>query len=125
VTGVEVVLAALAAGAGAGLKGAATSAVTDAYASLRDRLGARLTGRTRVLQVLADPPSDEEMLKDELQGALVASGAGQDQAVLAAALWLLALVDPQGSQAGRYQVYAPGAKGVQVGDHNTQTNTFT
>jgi len=38
---------------------------------------------------------------------------------------MLALVDQAGTQEGKYRVDAQGAQGVQVGDHNTQSNTFT
>jgi hypothetical protein len=38
---------------------------------------------------------------------------------------LLALLDPTGTRAGKYMVDLRGAQGVQVGDHNTQTNTFS
>jgi hypothetical protein len=34
------------------------------------------------------------------------------------------LVDEAGSAAGKYQVVVHGSHGVQVGDHNTQHNTF-
>lgn len=44
---------------------------------------------------------------------------------MAAALKVLELTDPDGSQAGKYRVVLRGNKGVQVGDHNTQTNTFS
>ena len=124
-TCVEVVLAALAAGAGAGLTEAATTAVTDAYTALRDLLRARLAGRRRSLEVLAEPPADTVTLAEELGPALDESGAGRDQAVLDAARRLLAAADPRGSQAGKYLVDAREAKGVQVGDSNIQHNTFS
>jgi RIP homotypic interaction motif len=34
------------------------------------------------------------------------------------------LVDKAGSRAGKYLVTVHGSQGVQVGDHNTQTNIF-
>ena len=34
------------------------------------------------------------------------------------------LVDAAGSQGGKYAVVVSGSQGVQVGDHNTQANTF-
>jgi len=37
---------------------------------------------------------------------------------------VMALLDPAGAQAGKYAVDLRDAKGVQVGDHNTQTNHF-
>jgi len=35
------------------------------------------------------------------------------------------MVDPEGTDAGKYRVDVRGAQGVQIGDHGTQTNTFT
>src|SRR5689334_3248829 len=51
-TGIEVILAALAAGAAAGTTDAAKTAVLDAYSELRDVLRSRLTGRKRATQML-------------------------------------------------------------------------
>ena len=34
------------------------------------------------------------------------------------------LVDEAGSRTGKYAVTVRDSQGVQVGDHNTQTNTF-
>jgi hypothetical protein len=45
--------------------------------------------------------------------------------VVEAAQQLMALLDAAGRQSGKYLVDLRGAQGVQVGDHNTQTNTFT
>jgi hypothetical protein len=43
---------------------------------------------------------------------------------LVAALKVLELIDPAGALASKFRVLLHGNKGVQVGDHNTQTNTF-
>lgn len=95
--GVEVILAALAAGAGAGSGDAAKAAVADAYTGLRDLLRRKLGGRP------------------VLEGELIAAGADRDEEVLAAARRVL-------EAAARYDLRE--AKGVQIGDHNTQHNTF-
>ncbi|MET8154370.1 hypothetical protein ACIBSW_31945 [Actinoplanes sp. NPDC049668] len=50
------------------------------------------------------------------------TGAATDEQVLAAARELLALAGAAGSQT--FRVDASHAKGLQVGDHNTQTDTF-
>jgi hypothetical protein len=47
-----------------------------------------------------------------------------DREVEAAAKKLMAMVDPDGAAAGKYTVDLRGAQGVQVGEQNTQTNTF-
>jgi hypothetical protein len=100
VTGVEVILAALAAGAGAGSGDVAKEAMMDAYTGLRALLSRRLGGRE------GGPVSAEE---------LIAAGADRDEQVLASARQVLAL---------SRNVYVQDAKGVQIGDHNTQHNTF-
>jgi uncharacterized protein YmfQ (DUF2313 family) len=60
-----------------------------------------------------------------LSAELVAVGADTDAQLIAAAQRVMALVDESGSQSGKYLVDLREAQGVQVGDHNTQTNTFT
>ena len=95
---IEVILAALAAGVGAGTTAAAQSAVGDAYAGLRELIRRALVrqGHTEdVLQPGALPA-------DRLSVLLLDAGVGQDAAALTAAYRLLALTDPDGVSAGRY-----------------------
>ncbi|MEU8821641.1 hypothetical protein [Actinoplanes sp. NPDC048796] len=119
----EVIAAALAAGATAGMKDTASAAVKDAYSGLKRVLRPWLRGDAR--QALeadeTEPDVWEALIGDELD----ASGAVEDEEVLTVARRLLALVDPDGSAAGKFLVDAREAKGVQVGDHNTQHNTFS
>ena len=60
-----------------------------------------------------------------MEAELVAVGADDDPAILESARRLMALLDPAGFRAGKYEVDLRGAQGVQVGDHNTQINTFS
>jgi hypothetical protein len=99
VTGAEVILAALAAGGG----DVAKAAVMDAYTGLRDLLKRRVGS-----QALDAGP-------ETLRGELISSGADRDERILAAAQQVLAI---------SRNVYLQEGKGVQVGDHNTQHNTF-
>jgi hypothetical protein len=124
VTGVEVILAALAAGAGAGTSDAAKAAVVDAYTGLRDALRQRLTGPKPAQQVLDAVQSEPGTWQNELGPQLEQSGAAHDEEILAAARRVLALADPAGSSAGKYQIDAREAKGVQIGDYTTQHNDF-
>jgi hypothetical protein len=130
----ELVVAALAAGAAAGVRESASTAVKDAYSGVKT-LALRVLRRAEavppaVLEAVetdAITSSDDERgiaRRRELAAALTAADAGANDDLMAAASKVLELVDPAGSQAGKYQVFAPGAKGIQVGDHNTQTNTF-
>jgi len=124
VSGVEVIVAALAAGAVAGLSEVARTVVVDAYAALKDLLRGRLAGRPEAQQALEGRETEPGRWRAVLGDALTASGADADEQVLAAARRLLAVADPDGTRVGKYQVDASHARGVQIGDHNTQTNIF-
>ncbi len=131
---VELVVAALAAGAAAGAGETASTAVKDAYTGVKT-LAARVLRRAKAVPaevvdlVEADAVTltgggNDTASRRELTAALTAADAGDDEELLAAALKMLELTDPDGAQAGKYRVLLHGNKGVQVGDHNTQTNTF-
>jgi hypothetical protein len=119
---VELITAALAAGASAGAGSAATAAVQDAYSALKGLLRRWFDGRPQAEEALAAEITEVDALRRLLGDDLVQSGAARDVAVLDAALRLLATADP--GIAAKYQVDVRDARGVQVGDHNTQTNTF-
>jgi hypothetical protein len=63
-------------------------------------------------------------LAGPLAAELTAAGADTDAGLLAAAQALLNLADAVGSRVGQYTVHVHGGQGVQVGDHNTQHNSF-
>jgi hypothetical protein len=113
---VELIMTALATGAAAGLTDTATDAVKDGYAALKRSLRPWVRGDAR--QALDTDVIDGEVLEAEL----IDSGADTDDEVLAAAQRLLAAADP--ANVGKYRVQVTDSKGVQVGDQNTQTNTF-
>jgi hypothetical protein len=123
-TGTEVIVAALAAGAVAGSTEMARSAVTDAYTGFKNLLRGRLVGRDAAQQALDAVETEPGRWRALLGTDLAESGADDDERVLAAARGLLDLTDPEGVRAGKYRVDVHDSKGVQVGDHNTQTNTF-
>jgi hypothetical protein len=116
VDGVDVILTALTAGAAAGTGEVAKSAVVAAYQGLRDALRRVLSGRARSEQALEAEETDPGVWRARLGAELGDSGADRDEEVLAAARDLLALVDPDGTRAGKYVVDVRGAHGVQVGD---------
>ena len=124
-TGIEVILAALAAGAAVGAMDTTKSAVMDAYVGLRDALRERLAGRQQAAEALDAVEAEPGTWRAELKPELERVAADRDTDVLTAAHQLLTLADPAGSSAGRYRVDAREAKGVQVGDHNVQHNTFS
>jgi hypothetical protein len=121
---VTLIVTALVAGAGSGLKDAASSAITDAYNGLKALVKGRLAGRPKGELVLAEHEQDPQTWEKPLAAELTAADAGSDQDLIAAARTLMELVDKAGSAAGKYSVIVHGAQGVQVGDHNTQQNTF-
>jgi hypothetical protein len=114
----------LAAGAGAGTSDAAKAAVLGAYNGLRDAIRNRVTGRREVREALDAPELEPDGWETELAAWLENSGAAGDEEILGAARRLLRLVNPDAA-AGKYHVDVREARGVQVGDHNTQTNTFS
>jgi hypothetical protein len=121
---VSLIVGALAAGAGSGLTEATSSAVQEAYHGLRDRLRRRFAGKQSAELVLAEYEQDPQTWEQPLREAVAGTGAAQDAAVVEAAQRLLGLLDAAGSAAGKYQVDASHAQGVQVGDDNVQHNVF-
>jgi hypothetical protein len=118
------ILTALVAGVSAGAKDTVSTVVSDAYAGLKALVLRRFKGRPAgelALEKLAENPDAWE---PALKAELTRSGTVEDQAVVEAAQHVLSLVDADGTKAGRYVVDARGAKGVQIGDQNTQHNTF-
>ncbi len=121
---VSLIVLALAAGAGAGLKDTASQAVTDAYGALRSLARRRLHGQRDGELVLDRHETSPDAWAGPLAQALAGAGAGGDADLIAAARALLGLTDPAGSRQGRYQVLVTGSQGVMVGDHNVQHNQF-
>ncbi|MFC4149862.1 hypothetical protein ACFO0M_26730 [Micromonospora mangrovi] len=117
---VEVITVALAAGAGAGVKDTASAAVRDAYGELKTLLRRHL-GDAAAARALDADETDAGVWRIRLGEPLTDVGADRDEQVLRAARRLLDLVDP----VGRHHVDLREAKGVQVGDHNTQHNSFS
>ncbi len=121
---ITLIVTALAAGAALGVKDTASSAVRDAYASLKALVQKRFAGRPAGELVLAEHESAPGTWDKPLAAQLGEVGADRDADVVAAAQELMRLVDEAGSRAGKYTVDVRGAQGVQVGDHSTQHNVF-
>jgi hypothetical protein len=122
---VTLILTALVAGAALGVKDTASQAVKDAYGSLKALVRGRLAGRGDGELVLARYEESPGTWEAPLSKELTATGAGDDARLVAAAQALMALADTAGSEAGKYAVQVHGGQGVQLGDHNTQHNTFS
>jgi hypothetical protein len=115
---VTLIAAALAAGAAAGLQGAASSAVKDAYNGLWGLVRRRLVGRPGGELVLARHEQDPQVWDKPLAAGLAAAGADGDPALVTAAQELMRLLDAVGSAAGKYRVTASGHAAAAGRDMN-------
>jgi hypothetical protein len=122
---VSLVLNALTSGAAQGLTDSVSDAVKSAYGKLKRLIGARFAGNRSAEVALDEYPADPETWQAPLTKALSAAGALSDQDVIEAAQALMALIDPAGTDRGKYRVEIEGGQGVQVGDNNQQFNTFS
>jgi hypothetical protein len=121
---VTLIVGALAAGALKGAGETAGTAVKDAYGALRRLIASRFAGRPAAELALAEHESDPNAYQAPLAKHVRESGLAQDGAVVSAAQELMALLDADGSRAGKYVVAVHDAQGVQIGDRNTQSNVF-
>jgi len=113
---VDVILAALAAGALAAVKDTASQVVKDTYAGLKALVQKRLAGKPEAETALAQHEKKPEVWKAPLKDALLETGADKDEAIRRAAEGLLKLVQPQQVGAGKYNVQIGEAQGVVIGD---------
>jgi hypothetical protein len=114
------IVSALVAGAAAGTSGVVNTAISDAYQGLK-RLVAALLGRAGKNPSLVDDAPRSEATQTQLAEELNAIGINEELG--RAAEDLLELVKPQ--QGGKFVVDASQAKGVVIGDHSVQHNTFS
>jgi hypothetical protein len=121
---VTLIVTALAAGAASALQDGASAAVKDAYARVKALVMRRFANRPKGELVLAEHESAPQVWEAPLAAELSAARAGGDADLVTAAQALMSLVDAAGSRSGKYVVAVSGSQGVQVGDRNTQTNTF-
>jgi hypothetical protein len=121
---VTLIGSALAAGALKGAGESATTAVKDAYIAIRTAMAARFAERHASANVLADHEVDPDTYERSLAETIQETGAAEDPRILELAQALMRLMDQDGTLAGKYTVDVRWGKGVQVGDHGTQHNTF-
>ncbi|MFI6332866.1 hypothetical protein ACIBBG_31740 [Micromonospora chersina] len=98
-SGVELIVAALAAGASAGVTNTATAAVQDAYAGLKKALRGWFGGSEGAWQMLQADETQPDVWRARLGDQLIASGASENAEILAAARRLLAAADPPTAKA--------------------------
>jgi hypothetical protein len=121
---ITLIVTALAAGAASALQDDAKGSVKAAFARLKQLVKRRFKDPANGEYLLEKHANAPELWQAPLTQELSESGAASDQELASAAQEVMALVDPQGSQAGKYMVNVSGSQGVQVGDHNTQHNTY-
>ena len=122
---VTLITSALLGGASAGLKDTATQSVKDAYAGLKGLIQQRFRGRNEAEIALAQHEAKPEAWAPALREELAEAGADRDEEILEAARRLMALMDPAGTAAGKYQVqFNAPVQGVVMGDHAQVTQTF-
>jgi hypothetical protein len=121
---VTLIVTALAAGGALGLKDTASSAVRDAYETLKTLVKQTLSSRPAGELALARYEQTPQTWRAPLEAELTTTRAGDDTDLVAAAQVLMSLVDAAGSRAGKYSIELRGAQGVQIGDHNQQHNVF-
>jgi hypothetical protein len=92
VAGVELIVAAMVAGATAGITDTASSTVKDAYSGLKRLLSRRLADRPDVREVLDAQETEPEVWRARLGPGLCDTGADSDEEILSAARRLLDLI---------------------------------
>lgn len=122
---ISMIVGALAAGAAEGLKDTTTTALKDAYAGLREAVRRRFAARRAAETALVEHEKAPEVWQAPLAAELKATEAGVDEQIIEAVRRVLALVEESGTPSSKYLVDLRGSQGVQVGDRNTQSNTFT
>lgn len=118
------IVTALAAGTASALQEGASVTVKDAYARLTALVRKRFADRPKGELVLAGHETAPQTWQAPLAAELSATGALSDAGLVSAAQALMSLVDEAGSRLGKYVVAVRDSQGVQVGDHNMQTNSF-
>jgi hypothetical protein len=125
---ITLIVTALAAGASAGvidaMKDSAKDAARAAYARLRGLVSKRVAGNPGAELALAEHDADPGNWEAPLSAKLAQAGAAGDADLVAAAQALMDLIDQAGANSGKYNVTIKDSKGVQVGDHGYQVNTF-
>jgi hypothetical protein len=119
---VSLIVAALMAGASAGVADSAKDAVGGLYEKLKTALAERFSqgdpagGRT--LERYAGNPTGYETPVRDL---ITETGADQDDSILDVARQLLAAADPDGAQVGKYNVKVIGGNVGAIGDNAAVT----
>lgn len=116
---VTLIVTAIVAGAAAGATDVAKAAVKDTYGLFMNRLKKKVEGSEDAQEALAGvekkPESEarQAVLKEELEETDIE----QDEELLRLAQRVLAQVDSEGSQSGKYNISVSGGQGFVIGDN--------
>ncbi|BCK57509.1 hypothetical protein [Nocardia wallacei] len=118
-----IITTALIAGAAAGGKDAASAAVRDAYAALRERLTSGGDDSAAVAVIEANEAASGSNI-DELEDVLRRHRWAEDDELRSVAETILSQLPSDRVEDARSRIDLRQAQGVQIGDHGTQHNTF-
>jgi tetratricopeptide (TPR) repeat protein len=121
---VTLIATALTAGVTSVVPAGVERAVEDAYATLRTRVKTLFANRPSGQDVLARHGDTPQAAEKALATELYAAGAEDDADLVAAAKAVMSLLDQAEEWSGKYAVTVRESKGVQIGDHNVQSNVF-
>ena len=113
---ITLILAALAAGAAAGVGDTASKAIKDAYMGLKTLIKRRFAGDAKAEEILADHEAAPETYEKPLGKQLELTGAQDDPEILEAAEQLLMKANEAGIKT-KYHVKVTGGKVGIIGDH--------
>lgn len=119
---ISLILTALVAGATAAVKDTAGKAVKDSYDGLKALIKKKFEGDALAQAMVEAKPEEIKQAEVLLKSKITAVGIDKDEEILKAAEAVMKTEDPEGASTGKYDFR--GAKGVQVGDHNTMNSTF-
>jgi hypothetical protein len=121
---VALVVRALASGAARQTEGDVPIDVAEAYWALRELMRRRLERRPDGELILSKYENAPKVWEGPLKAELWASEAGSDRNLVAAAQFLMRLVDATVSRVIKYDIESHHSQGVLIGDHGTQDNTY-
>ncbi len=122
---VTLIVAALAAGASAGVTDAVSQAVKDAYAGLKALVLRRVKDQPAGEVAVVEHEKDPDTWSAPLTKTLTTAGADRDPELITAAERLLQLADPAGANAGNYTVNIAATGDRSIAAHTIHGGAHT
>lgn len=119
----EIILAALIAGATAAAKDTATAAVKDAYEGLKTLLKKKFEKDAVAKAMIDAEPEDLKETEDLLKNKITKAGIDKDEEIVKKAEEIMKQEDPEGFEAGRYNTTV-NVQGDVIGVAGTNTGTL-